>query len=57
MNKHNRGFFEIRVYKTGWVARVGNLCLRYNNQEHYAEITIEWIKKVEFQHVGGRRVI
>jgi hypothetical protein len=35
--------FEVRFYLTGWVIRVGVLLLKWNRQENYKALSVEWV--------------
>lgn len=43
---------EIRFYRTGWVIRVAALLLRWNSQDNYKALSIEWLTK-DFLTAGG----
>ena len=44
--------FEARFYRTGWAFRLGLLQLRWNEQENYRGLSLEWIKASDFS-AGG----
>lgn len=43
---------EIRFYTTGWVVRLGPLCLRWNRQDAYWSLSVERLQK-GVRNIGG----
>jgi hypothetical protein len=43
---------EVRFYRTGWVVRLGVLAIRWNRQDDYRALSIEWLGPW-FAHAGG----
>lgn len=46
-------WFEVRAYRTGWVARIGRVLLRWQRDANATSLTVERIGR-GYQLVGGR---
>jgi hypothetical protein len=44
--------FEARFFTTGWAFRIGLLQLRWNRQENYKALSLEWVKSAYELHGG-----
>jgi hypothetical protein len=44
--------FEARFYSTGWAFRLGLLQLRWNSQENYKGLSLEWVGR-NYLNSGG----